>query len=140
MTQDTLRDRFEQAATARPELAKRIAAAADILTRHFNDRAAGIIRARIAADGELVYTVKGSGANVYTVTYNSCDCPDARDPRRPGVCKHMLAVRALESLCEHPHGEPIAVGVAAVVAVTPAPVLTPSPRPVRVRSEWVEEI
>ena len=136
MTENTLRARFEQAATARPELARRITAAADILSRHFANRAARVITARLAADGQLVYTVKGSGKNVYTVTYNSCDCPDANDPRRPGVCKHQLAVRALESLCEHPHGAPVAVGVSAVAVVEWAPAggwLSDQPRQ---RTEW----
>lgn len=133
MMKDTLTSRFEQLKAARPELARRVDKAADLLGRHLNNRAAGLIRARLTADGTLVYIVKGSRGIEYTTTYNSCTCPDACDSRRSGVCYHQLAIRALEALVDHRHGEPIPVAVLSLAPV--APVTSP-----RTRRPWVEEI
>lgn len=140
MTKNTLTSRFEQLKAARPELARRVDKAADLLGRHLNNRAAGLIRARLTADGTLVYIVKGSRGVEYTVTYNTCTCPDACDSRRSGVCYHQLAIRALEALVDHRHGEPIPVAVFLSLApVAPAAPAAPVTSP-RTRRPWVEEI
>jgi len=103
MENSTLATRIEQLKTIRPDLANRASRAVEILNQHLANPAAGIIKARIAADGKVVYTVKGH----YQTTYNTCGCPDATDPRRLGICKHQIAVRALEALIEHKHGEAV---------------------------------
>jgi len=139
MLKDTLTTRFEQLKAARPDLARRVDKAADLLARHLNNRAAGLIRARLTADGTLVYIVKGSRGVEYQTTYKTCTCPDAQDARRSGVCYHQLAIRALEALVEHRHGEPIPVAVLSLAPVAPpAPAAPVAPR--RPRLPYREEL
>ena len=97
MTKHTLTAKLEQAATERPELARRIAAAAALVEKHLSNRAAAIIRGRVTLEG-TIWTVKGNAGRVYIVTHVndtwSCDCPD--HTHRPSIpCKHMMAIKAL---------------------------------------------
>lgn len=102
----------DQLKTRRPDLAARASKALALLQRHLENRDAKLIVAHVDARGELTYHVKsGSNGRTYHTTYKSCDCPDACDPRRSGVCYHQLAIRALEAICGHEHG----------AGITPAP-------------------
>ena len=88
--------------------------ARDLVQAHLNDRAAGIIRARVNATGVNTWLVKGSHGTTYVVTLEplaTCDCPD--HARRGGECKHIQAVRLLA-------GRPDAVALADVRAARDA--------------------
>ena len=132
MTNDTFTSLVSQAAASFPNLASRIDAAAEIAKRHLQNPRAGIIRATIKADGQLVYTVHGS--RDYTVTANSCTCPDCQ--KRHVACKHLMAVRLVEQAMGREHNAPVS-----------APTFTresenAAERQARrvARREWVEEV
>ena len=120
--------------SARPEVAKRIDRGLALVQRHLANPAAGLIRARWTADGMLVWTVKGTPTKrnptpTYTVTFTSCTCPDATDPRRPRACKHIDAVRSIGRL----------LGLLARPVAAPA--ASPAPaKPKHKLGPWVEEI
>lgn len=141
MTNDTLTARFAQLKAQRPELAARIDRAADLLARHLNNRAGRWIVAHVDARGCVSYTFKGSDGKTWHATHKHCDCPDANDPRRPGVCKHMLAARALEALVDHKHGEPVHVtGPAVAPTFTREEQAAAERRANRARRTWQEEV
>lgn len=139
MTSVALSERLDQAAAAHPDLARRIAAARELLTAHLADRAAGIIRGRVTPTGTR-WTVKGSKGAAYTVTQTptgwDCDCPD--HVHRGAVCKHMMAVKAL-CLAHEGQAAPVAVltGDALTLALAQA---ARAERMARPRTEWVEEV
>ena len=97
MTKHTLTAKLEQAAAQRPELARRIAAAAALVEKHLSNRADNLIRGRVTLEG-TIWTVKGNAGRIYVVTHVngtwSCDCPD-RTHRPTTPCKHMMAIKAL---------------------------------------------
>lgn len=140
MTSVALSERLDQAAAARPDLAKRIEAARELLTRHLADRAAGIIRGRVTPTGTR-WTVQGSKGAAYIVTQAAtgwgCDCPD--HAHRGVVCKHIMAVKAL-CLAHEGQAAPVAVltGDALTNALTQAARAERMARPAR--TEWVEEV
>ena len=132
MTNDTFTSLVSQAAASFPNLASRIDAAADIAKGHLQNPRAGIIRATIKADGQVVYTVQGSTA--YTVTATTCTCPDYA--HRHTACKHLMAVRLVEQAMGREHNAPVS-----------APTFTresenAAERQARrvARREWVEEV
>lgn len=132
MTNDTFTSLVSQAAASFPNLASRIDAAAEIAKRHLQNPRAGIIRATIKADGQVVYTVQGSTA--YTVTATTCTCPDYA--HRHTACKHLMAVRLVEQAMGREHNAPVS-----------APTFTresenAAERQARrvARREWVEEV
>ena len=115
MTQDSFTAAVSQAVAAFPSLARRIEAAAAIVARHLSDPAARVIAATIKADGSVVYTVAGSKGNRYSVTAETCTCPD-HTRRGVKACKHVLAVRLLENVMGRAHNAPVLVTVTAPLA------------------------
>ena len=75
----------------------RIRRARAILEAHLRDPRAGIIRARIGADGDVSFTVRSQSnpRGEYVVDAQGCVCPDWPKSER---CKHYIAVSVLRAL------------------------------------------